>query len=84
MDLNDCKGGKTSSDNARARARLSDLRSRIGPAMRSDEYVLLRWRDTDGSMRRERVVPVAWKSRTELRTACGTIIDMNKIEEIGE
>jgi len=52
--------------------------------MRSDEYVLVRWRDTDGSMRRERVVPVAWKSRTELRTACGTIIDMNKIEEIGE
>ncbi len=84
MDLNDCKGGNTSSDNARVRARLSDLRSKIGPAMRSDEYVLMRWRDTDGSLRRERVVPVAWISRTELRTACCTIIDMNKIEEISE
>lgn len=75
-------GGDSSSANAGKRAALSHIRSLIAPAIVADEYVTIRWRDPSGAMRRERVVPVDWKGRTKLVTACGKVIDLDRIEEV--
>ncbi len=75
-------GGDSSSSNAGKRAALSHIRSLIAPAIVADEYVTIRWRDPSGAMRRERVVPVDWQGRTKLVTACGKVIDLDRIEEV--
>jgi hypothetical protein len=75
-------GSDSSSANAGKRAALSHIRSLLAPAIVADEYVVIRWRDASGAMRRERVVPVEWQGRTKVVTACDKVIDLDKIEEV--
>ncbi len=75
-------GGDASSAAAGKRAMLSNVRALLAPAIANDEYVILRWRDLSGALCRDRVVPVGWEGRTKVVTACGKVIDLDKIEEV--
>jgi hypothetical protein len=77
-------GGDSSSSAAGKRAALSHIRGLLAPAMVADEYVVIRWRDVNGAMRRERVVPIEWQGRTKVVTACDKVIDLNSIEEVAQ
>ena len=77
-------GGDSSSAAAGKRAALSHIRGLLAPAMVADEYVVIRWRDETGAMRRERVVPLDWQGRTKVVTACDKVIDLNSIEEVAQ
>ena len=77
-------GGDSSSAAAGKRAALSHIRGLLAPAMVADEYVVIRWRDETGAMRRERVVPLDWQGRAKVVTACDKVIDLNSIEEVAQ
>ena len=76
------RGGDTSSAAQSKRAAISKLRLVIAQAIDANEYVIIRWRDDNGALCRDRVVPIQIRQRSSIVTACGKIIDLNKVQEV--